>query len=193
MRTIAAPMPQLLDTDWVPFAGGELEGRRPKTMCPSCRERLWRQTQQATHTPRATGESQASPQADRALCFECHRVDLARERALKAAGELNTTSDARFQSVLPLEPVNQARLARLKVERRQARVRQAQVSPYVDRRRQAQLTAQQALRRLADGLRARGVLQAGHAAAAMSRPADRANGPSRPQLPEAWLPFAVSQ
>ena len=28
----------LTDRDWVPFPGGELEGTRPRALCPECRE-----------------------------------------------------------------------------------------------------------------------------------------------------------
>lgn len=179
MTTIAATR-QLLDLEWVPFAGGELEGRRPKVMCPACRTRLREQSRGQS----AAEAGSASGSAPR-LCFECHRVDLARERALLAAGRLDTASDARFQFLLPLAAVDRARLARLDVERRQARVEQARVSPYVDRRRQAQLKARHALQRLAEGLRARGVLQADAGVpAAMSRRTSRGS--------HARLPFAAS-
>jgi hypothetical protein len=119
------------------------------------------------------------------VCFACHRADLERERKLKAAGELDTASPERFQFALPLAPVDQARLARLKVQRREARVEQARVSPYVDRRRRAQLTAQQVLARLAQGLRARGVVSADQVSI-------RA-GSRRVALPDSWLPFAASR
>src|SRR5579862_3211528 len=94
------------DTEWVAFPGGELEGKRPKVLCLPCRERL----------NRAAAEGQpVAPR--RALCFRCYRAELDRERALMAAGQLDTATDARFQFALPFEPVNRARLAQLKVER----------------------------------------------------------------------------
>lgn len=183
MTTIAQPTAQVLDAEWLPLAGGELEAPRPKTMCSACRARLQQ---------RANGRVQPEPasarrrQAAVPLCFACHRADLERERKLEAAAQIDTASTDRFQFVLPLPPVNQARLARLKVERRHARVEQARVSPYVDRRRRAQLTAQHVLQRLAQGLRTRGV----------QVPAERvsiAAGSRRVVLPDSWLPFAASR
>ena len=101
--------PQLIDSEWLAFKGGELEGRRPTALCPACRTAL-----------RAAAASgvRATP---RPLCFHCYRATLERERALRAAGELDTASHERFQVALPLEPVNRSRLARLRVERVQAR------------------------------------------------------------------------
>lgn len=180
MTHIAKPTPQLLEADWVPFAGGELEAPRPKVLCQDCRARLQR---------RATGAAAAAPR-DRSkrpdpLCFACHRADLQRERALKAAGELDTATDARFQFILPLAPVDRGRLARLKVERRESRVAQIKASPFVDRRRQAQITAQQVLQRLAQGLRVRGVVP-GKQVALSTRG-------GHVKLPDSWLPFAASR
>ena len=180
MTHIATPTPQLLEADWVPFAVGELEAPRPKVLCRDCRARLQRRVSGAASATPGDGLRRPDP-----LCFACHRADLQRERALKAAGELDTATDARFQFVLPLAPVDHSRLARLKVERREARVAQAKVSPYVDRRRQAQLTAQQVLQRLAQGLRARGVVP-GKSVALSTRS-------GRVQLPDTWLPFAASR
>src|SRR3954447_3580033 len=101
--------PEVADGEWMTFPGGELEGRQPRTLCPACREQLRRE---AGHRARAAAAAQPKP-----LCFQCYRADLARERALQAAGEINTASDARFQCTLPFEPVNRARLARLRGER----------------------------------------------------------------------------
>jgi len=139
-------MNQPVENEWVTFPGGELEGRRPKTLCGPCRLR------------RAAG---APP---RAICFECHRADRRRDAALKAASEFESTPEGtveRFQNGLPFEPVNRPRLAQLKAERAGAR-RQARagVGQYVDKRRQAQIAARHAIARLGDGLRA----QAMHAA-----------------------------
>src|SRR5262245_36084885 len=75
---------QVAEHDWVTFAGGELEGRRPKALCTACRERL---TLAAT---RGTGVSRAGT-----LCFQCYRAELDRERAIRAAGSLNTASEER--------------------------------------------------------------------------------------------------
>jgi hypothetical protein len=137
---------QHVENEWVALPGGELEGRRPKTLCGPCRVR------------RAAG---APP---RAICFECYRADRRRLDAIKAAGEFESTPGgivARFQDGLPFEPVNLPRLAQLKAVRAGAR-RQARIGieQYVDKRRQAQIAARHALNRLGDALRA----QAMHAA-----------------------------
>jgi hypothetical protein len=120
------------------------------------------------------------------LCFECYRTGLNRERALKAAGELDTGSLARFQAGLPFEPVHRARLAWIKAERGAARARDLAASPFAARRRQAQINARHALQRFAAGVgrlstpeRRRGMSEALHAAEL--------------QLPESWLPFVVSR
>ena len=101
----AASVPE---TDWMPFPGGELEGTAGRAVCPACR---------TAARDRATGEGR-----NPALCFQCFRLGVERNRKLKAAGNLYTASEARFQSSLPFEPVNHARLMRLKAERHEARV-----------------------------------------------------------------------
>ena len=143
MGPVTNQLNQVAENEWVTFPGGELEGRRPKTLCGPCRVR------------RAAGAPQ------KAICFECHRADRRREEALKAASEFESASEARFQDGLPFEPVNIARLEQLKSERSAAR-RQARAGAgqYVDKRRQAQIAARHALLRLGEGLRA----QALHAA-----------------------------
>src|SRR5438874_2548015 len=90
--------------EWVSFPGGELEGKRPKVLCPACREAL--NCEAAGSRSSAVRPSSLS----RALCFQCYRAELERERALRAAGDLDTASEARFQFQLPFEPVNRARL-----------------------------------------------------------------------------------
>ena len=203
---------QVIDTEGVGFAGGELEGKRPRVLCAACRARLHREA----NSPRTlfqktvqgvvqnlvqnlvqnavqnvgSGSGEGQPAAGLRLappiCFQCYRAELERERALKEAGELDTASAERFQSALPLEPVNHARLARLKVERRAVRASQAVASPYVDRRRQAQINARHVLQRLAEGLRARAVANDRPASAGDLRQAEM-------RLPEAWLPFVASR
>ena len=71
------------DSDWVGFPGRELEGKRPKALCPACRQKL-------QHRP--------------TLCFQCYRADIDRDHALKAAGQLDTASEERFQTALPFDP-----------------------------------------------------------------------------------------
>jgi hypothetical protein len=175
--------PAHTDIDWTPFPGGELEGQRPKALCPACRAK------------RQEPEGRASaPKA--ALCFQCYRLEIERIRQVHAAAELNTASEARFQECLPFEPVNSSRLVRLKAEREQVRTDDRQRSGgYVERRRRAQIEARHALARIVTGLKERKLVDA--------------PGPQQPvrrqvmdsalihaaelQLPEAWLPFVVSR
>jgi len=178
-----APAQFVKDSDWVGFPGGELEGKRPKALCPECRQQL---------QERATGQ----PCRDAArppLCFQCYRAELDRDRALKAAGQLDTASAERFQTALPFEPVNLPRLEMLKVERLAARGSTLATSSgkFADRRRQAQIAARHALQRITAGLGGNGVRT--------STPGDRgaeiaaAIHAAELQLPESWLPFVVSR
>jgi hypothetical protein len=170
---------QTPDSEWVTFPGGELEGKRPQRPCPACREAL-RQSK---------GGVAASIGVRRPLCFQCYRLELDRERALKAAGELDTASHARFQETLPLEPVDQGRLAVLKVERAAARiVARAGAGRFADRRRQAQIAARHALQTIAAGLKRRRMDDApgGSVFSDAVRVVEL-------QLPESWLPFVVSR
>jgi hypothetical protein len=169
---------QAPEHEWTPFPGGELEGRRPKRLCPACREALER----TTNRP-------ARASARKPLCFQCYRLELERERMLKAAGELNTASDARFQEALPLEAVNTSRLATLKVEQVAFRaVARMGNGRFVDRRRRAQIEARHALQAIAAGLQRHRAAEAerAHAVAAAIHAAEL-------QLPPSWLPFVVSQ
>ena len=165
---------QPVENEWVTFPGGELEGRRPKTLCGPCRLR------QAIGAPA------------RAICFECHRADRRREAAIKAAGEFEGTAAgvaARFQDGLPFEPVNLPRLARLKAERADSRLQaRAGAGQYVDKRRQAQIAARHALQRLALGLAARQIEPI-----ARARVEAGAIHAAELQLPESWLPFVVAR
>ena len=124
------------------------------------------------------------------MCFACYRAGIARERALKAAGELNTGSPERFQTALPFEPINQARLEMLKVERLTTRARHdASTSGMLThRRRQAQIAARHALQRIAAALAARRATRADH-----SRVMAAAIHAAELQLPESWLPFVVGR
>jgi hypothetical protein len=180
-------MPRLHDQvesdEWVSFPGGELEGKRPKALCPVCRERLKREAA-ARLLPTSGSQSSARP-----LCFQCYLAGLDRERALRAAGTLDTSSEARFQYQLPLEPVNRARLGMLKVERTQARSATiAAIGQYADRRRRAQIEARRALQAIAAGL------QSQHIAPALRTSAlDAVIHAAELQFPESWLPFVVSR
>src|SRR5262245_62729430 len=100
---------QVVEREWVSFPGGELQAPRPTVHCPACRAKL---------QARASKPANLSNEP---LCFACYRATIERERALKAAGELNTASEARFQSTLPFEPINRSRLAHLQSERAASR------------------------------------------------------------------------
>jgi hypothetical protein len=116
-------------------------------------------------------------------------VDLARDRALRAARDLNTASAERFQSSLPFDPVNRARLERLRADRAAARTAaKVGVERFADRRRQAQIAARHALQRIAARLDARGIEKADR-----DRTMASAIHAAEMQLPDAWLPFVVSR
>jgi hypothetical protein len=171
-----------IEGEWVSFPGGELEGPRPRGMCPACREQLRARA-------RACARLQSPvprPEPPAPLCFECFRVDQARQRALRAARNLNTASEARFQDTLPFEPVNRARLERLRAERALSKSGSAR---FADRRRHAQIAARHALDRIAAGLRSRGVLSEVERHPAIADAIHTAEL----QLPEAWIPFVVSR
>jgi hypothetical protein len=171
-RGTPQPEPQVAVEDWVSFPGGELEGKRPKAVCPACRDAM------------AGGVARS-----RTLCFQCYRLELERERTLRAAGNLDTGSEERFQSQLPFEQVNRARLAELKAARAEARAAAKQgVGACVDRRRKAQIAARHALQQIAAGLEVRRVGPAAAAAAI-----DEASHAAELQLPDAWLPFVLSR
>ena len=172
---------QVVTDEWVTFPGGELEGKRPKALCAGCREALKREA--------ATYGASGAARRSRLLCFDCYRAELARTRALKEAADLDTASDARFQSQLPFEPVNQARLERLKAERREARTIASQgIGQYADKRRHAQIEARRALQTIAAGLKARQLAPAVQAQVLAS-----AAHAAELQLPDAWLPYVVSR
>ena len=171
---------QVVTDEWVTFPGGELEGKRPKVLCAACREALKREA--------VTCGGSGPAGRSRRLCFDCYRADLARARALKESGELDTASDARFQTQLPFEPVNHARLEMLKVARTEARATASQgIGQFADKRRHAQIQARHALQAIAAGLKARQLNPAaqGQAPAAAIHAAEL-------QLPDAWLPYVVS-
>jgi hypothetical protein len=182
IRTAPEQAPsQVVAGEWVTFPGGELEGKRPKVLCPACREDvgrvLWTRRLDAFRTRRT-------------LCFQCYRAAFDRDRALKAAGELDTASAERFQTALPFEPINRPRLEMLKVERTTARGATLATTSgkFGDRRRQAQIAARHALQRIAATLTARKATRADHA-----REMASAIHAAELQLPESWLPFVVSR
>ncbi len=168
------------DAEWMPFPGGELEGRRPRALCPSCRSRK-----------DLVARGAATP-ARPALCFQCYRTELERNRRIKTAGDLDTATAARFQCSLPFEPVNTTRLATLKTERAGARATaRIGAGAFVEKRRRAQIEARHALARVFQGLKERQMLRAD--AVASSAAADAAIHAAELQLPESWLPFVVAR
>jgi hypothetical protein len=170
------------DIGWSPFPGGELEGQHAKALCPDCRAKA-----------RQEGREAALSAANAALCFQCYRAGIERSRRIKAAGELNTASDARFQAALPFEPVNASRLARLKAEREEARVAaRAGAGKYVEKRRRAQMDARHQLAHIFQGLKERRLVERGRFTAA-GLALDAATRAAELQLPESWLPFVVSR
>ena len=184
---------QLTQDEWVSFPGGELEGRRPKALCAACRAALPREAagRPVTRSTEATRPTRPTRPTGptRPLCFQCYRADLDRQRGIAAAGQLDTSSEARFQYQLPLERVDRFRLDSLKTARADARIASVQgIGVYIDKRRHAQIAARHALQAIADGLRARQLL-----------PADRRTAfgdaihAAELQLPESWLPFVVSR
>jgi hypothetical protein len=180
------------DSEWTAFPGGELEGQRPRVLCPSCRRKLQHDVAQPFRAAGSDAGLKLRVKADaprRPLCFGCYRLELDREKAFKAAGELNTASDARFQDTLPLEPVNIQRLRALEVERAAERTAmRAGAGRFVDRRRQAQIAARHALQAVAAGLQT-------HQTPGTTRDRAFADGvhAAELQLPESWLPFVVSR
>jgi len=188
---------QTVGDEWVSFPGGELEGKRPKALCPVCREALKREASGQAPSRASSPSRPSSPsRLSRPLCFQCYRADLDRERALRAAGQLDTASDERFQSQLPFEPVDKPRLEMLKADRAHARaVASHGAGQYIDKRRHAQIAARQALQSIAAGLNARqaplnaALADNAHRNHAMAMAIHAAEL----QLPDAWLPFVVSR
>ena len=184
---MASKHPQPTADEWVTFPGGELEGKRPKALCPACRESLKRA---AAARGSLRGAEQPVPGIRKTLCFACYRAELERQKAIAAAGRLDTASDARFQFQLPFEPIDAPRLEMLKANREASRVaeRSSVSGPLVDRRRQAQIAARHALQQIAAGVKARAVAKADRdrAMASVFHAAEL-------QLPEAWIPFVMSR
>jgi hypothetical protein len=168
--------------EWVSFPGGELEGRRPKVLCPTCREALQRAL--------VSGPTSSDLRRGRTLCFGCYRAELERQKAIAAAGALDTASDERFQYQLPFEPLNRPRLEALKADRASAR-NAALATPAgarVDKRRHGQIAARRALQEIAAELRARRVAKAD-----LDRAMACAFHAAELQLPESWIPFVMSR
>ena len=167
-RFPVSPLLQGTENTWVPFDGGELEGRPSRVRCAACREK---------------------PRHGATLCFECHRAGLAHEWALKRAATLDTGTEARFQTTLPFEPVNDARLTMLRAARAQSRAGGA--GGFAERRQRAQIAARRALQQIAIGLAVRGQ----HAEERRGREREFAAAiqAAHLQLQASWLPFVVGQ
>jgi hypothetical protein len=122
------------------------------------------------------------------LCFECHRAERERLRSIRAAAELNTASEARFQDALPFEPVDQVRLERLRAERAADRVASATIAGASDTRRHRAIIA---ARRALDA--AHGVGCVAGAKSPEGQAFMIAMHAAELQLPVAWIPFVVSR
>lgn len=168
--------PSYAEIAWTPFSGGELEGTRTTALCASCR------------AARRAGRPATS---DTTLCFQCYRAELERNRKAKAAVELNTATEERFQTQLPFEPVNAARLAQLRVERQASR-EQARygAGAYVEKRRRAQIEARRALARIIKGLKRRELVRP---VAGVRVASPLSDGTAALRYPDSWLPFVVSR
>jgi len=178
---IQVPAQFIEDSDWIRFPGGVLAGKCPKTTCPTCRAAVGRASE---------------PRAGATLCFQCYRAEIDRDRALKAAGQLDTASTRRFQTALPFEPVNRPRLEMLKVERATARASALRTGSgkFAERRRQAQIAARHALQRIAAGPAGHSVHEAApFGKLGREREMAAAIHAAELQLPESWLPFVVSR
>src|SRR6058998_3586546 len=146
---------EVAGNEWVSFPGEELEGRRPRALCVTCREALTRASLHGRAAPRDQRRA-------RTLCFGCYRAELDRQKAIAVAGALDTSSEARFQFQLPFEPLNRPRLEMLKADRAAAR-NAALATPAgarVDKRRQGQIVARHALQQIVAELHARRVANA---------------------------------
>ncbi len=139
------------ESEWMPFPGGELEGKRPKRLCPACRQRSGQEIGNAQLAARGT-ESAGTRQP---LCFQCYRLELDRERALEAAGAARhrfgraVSGRAAVRAGEPGAAVDAQGGAR----RGARRVSSAGVGRFADRRRQAQIAARHALQAIAAGLK----------------------------------------
>jgi hypothetical protein len=162
--------PQPTEPEWIVLPGGELEGRRPKLLCGTCRAR------------REAGEPL------RPLCFQCYRAAQDRDTAFATAARLETATESRFQVTLPFEPVDRFGLDGLKAKRAQARAALPTSANFDVRRRVAQIAARKALLLAGEAIRDSRMPDAArrHALAAALHAAEL-------QLPESWLPFVVAE
>src|SRR5262245_61565358 len=172
--------PQVSGGEWVSFPGGELEGKRPRALCPACRSSLQRGP---------TSNNEQKRRLGRAICFQCYRTELERARALRDAGSINTATETRFQETLPFEPVNRERLARLRAQRLSVRaIEGAGEGGFASRIRQAQIAARRTLQRAVSA-----DVAWEHASTDRRRMVAAAIRAAEMQLPDSWLPFVVSR
>ena len=114
---------KLLKKNGLRFQAASWKGSGPRCMCPACRLRAFRASAsqgRAPRTRRASPESRAPSPESRSVFSATASTRRASGRC-SAARNLNTASEARFQDSLPFEPVNRARLERLRAERSTAR------------------------------------------------------------------------
>jgi hypothetical protein len=113
----------------------------------------------------------------------------------KSGRQLDTASEQRFQTALPFEPVDHARLERLRADRGLVRATlQAGAGQFIDRRRRAQIAARHELQRIAAGLEGRDA--SGRPLMSASEHRDSlaaATHAAELQLPDSWLPFVMSR
>jgi hypothetical protein len=118
------------------------------------------------------------------VCFQCYRAELERERAMGRAAALHTATEERFQCTLPFEPVNRARLERLRSERGQARATaRLGGGAYAERRTKAQLAARRAIQQAVADIRQH------HRGPTVPRAIAAIAHAAELQLPHSWLPF----
>ena len=176
---------QVVELEWVPFSGGNLEARRPQALCAPCAAKRRRGT-------RAGLLAGAARSRNAPLCFECFRTGLERERALMSARDIHTASEARFRYLLPFEPVNHERLERIRAERTKAfSAMETALGRLKPRRRKAQITARRALGEAMASFS--GPRWDGRVAASQTGGRASAVRVEELQFPESWLPFVVAR
>ena len=201
--------------------GGAQRALEKDQVCPACREQL-RQAAASKIVEHRSGDcrfiapfnestNRQSKTDNRklggsALCFQCYRAELDRERARASEGpepkalgvgpqrrEISGAPRAletvRWQWLLPFEPVDKVRLERLKAERAAARATMLLgTGRYADKRHRAQIAARHALDAIAAGLNARQL-----APTERDRVMSAAISAAELQFPESWLPFVVAR
>ena len=133
---------QVVDPEWVPLSGGDLEARRPRAMCPACTAKAHRRLSVARLLPCVPRVRNPPP------ALSVFGLGWRAERALIAARDAPSVSVAGFQDVLPLEPVRSRELERLRMARVSIRTTaEFGAGAFEHRRRQAQMAARHELGR----------------------------------------------